>query len=65
MQMLEKMSKEDISDFIRQIAVENRELLERLASDYDEDGKAYWEKWNMEECECGKLRCPKCSEVGY
>ena len=25
---------------------ENAELLERLGSDYDEDGIPYWEKWH-------------------
>lgn len=64
MQMSEKMSKEEISDFIRHIAVENRELLERLASDYDENGIPYWEKWHTMECECDKLKCPNCSETG-
>ena len=39
---------------------ENKELLDRLGSDY-ENGIPYWE--NME-CECGKIMCPKCSEVG-
>ena len=64
MQIKENMSKEDISDFIRQAAVENKELLERLGSDYDENGVPYWEKWHTMECECDKRTCPNCSDVG-
>lgn len=32
-----------INDIIREIKETNGELLERLGSDYDENGKAYWE----------------------
>lgn len=50
-----------------------RSIIEELAQqdlsgpewdDYDENGVAYWEKWEKMECECGKLKCPNCSEVG-
>ena len=30
---------------IEQVFEENAELLERLGSDYDENGKPYWEKY--------------------
>ena len=30
---------------IEQVFEENSELLERLSSDYDENGKPYWEKY--------------------
>lgn len=36
----------DIESSIRLIANTNKELLERLGSDYDEDGIPYWEKHN-------------------
>lgn len=50
-----------ISELTKRVMLENAELLERLGSDYDENGIPYWEKM---ECECGKLKCPHCSEVG-
>lgn len=34
----------EIKAFIKQILEENDELLERLGSDYDENGIPYWEK---------------------
>jgi len=52
-----------INDIIKEIAETNGELLSRL-NDYDENGIPYWEKWHKMECECGKLKCPNCSEVG-
>lgn len=36
----------DLDEHIKLIAEENKELLERLGSDYDEDGIPYWEKHN-------------------
>lgn len=36
----------EISEITKKIALENAELLERLGSDYDENGIPYWEKHN-------------------
>lgn len=32
--------------YIWRFARDNKEILERLGSDYDEDGVPYWEKWH-------------------
>jgi hypothetical protein len=54
-----------LENSIRLTLAENAELLERLGSDYDENGIPYWEKWHMTECECGKLKCRLCHpEIG-
>jgi len=51
-----------ISEITKRIALENADLLDRLGSDYDENGIPYWESM---ECECGKLKCPHCHpEIG-
>ena len=34
----------EIKAFIKQITEDNKDLLERLGSDYDENGVPYWEK---------------------
>lgn len=34
----------DIESIAKQVVEENAELLERLGSDYDENGIPYWEK---------------------
>lgn len=34
----------EIKAFIKQIVEEDKELLERIGSDYDENGVPYWEK---------------------
>ena len=36
----------NLEQVIRITASENAELLERLSSDYDENGIPYWEKWH-------------------
>lgn len=41
----EQFDKEfDLEPAIRSISIENKELLDRLGSDYDENGIPYWEK---------------------
>lgn len=36
-------------DYIRRIMEQDKEILERLGSDYDEKGIPYWEKWGNKE----------------
>lgn len=40
-------------DYINKIMEENRELLQALGSDYDEEGIPYWEKWGSKEPKVG------------
>lgn len=40
-------------DYLKKIMEENRELLEALGSDYDEEGIPYWEKWGSKEPKVG------------
>ena len=35
-------------DYIRRIMEEDKELLQSLGSDFDEEGIPYWEKWGSE-----------------
>lgn len=46
------------------ISLSDMDLSGKAWDDYDEHGVPYWEKWHTMECECGKLTCPKCSDVG-
>jgi hypothetical protein len=32
-------------DYMKRIMEEDKEILEALGSDYDEEGVPYWEKW--------------------
>jgi len=41
-----------LKDYIEKISKQDKELLNRL------------DKSSYSECECGKIMCPKCSEVG-
>ena len=34
--------------YIRRIMEENKEILEALGSDFDEEGIPYWEKWGKQ-----------------
>ncbi len=36
----------DLESTIELIKKDNKELLDKLGSDYDENGIPYWEKWN-------------------
>ena len=35
-------------DYMRRIMEQNKEILESLGSDFDEEGIPYWEKWGKE-----------------
>ena len=35
-----------LEQIVKQVIEENAELLERLGSDYDDNGIPYWEKWH-------------------
>ena len=43
-----EMADEDFASYIKRYVKENDKILEKLGSDYDEDGIPYWEKWNNE-----------------
>jgi hypothetical protein len=35
-------------DYLRRIMEEDKQILEALGSDFDEEGVPYWEKWGSE-----------------
>jgi hypothetical protein len=43
-----EMADEDFASYIKRYVKENDKILEKLGSDYDEDGIPYWKKWNNE-----------------
>jgi hypothetical protein len=48
---MSELSKSQMRRIAYQVMKENEELLEKLGSDYDEQGVPYWEKWEKKEDE--------------
>jgi hypothetical protein len=40
-----EMADEDFASYIKRYVKENESILNKLGSDYDENGIPYWEKW--------------------
>lgn len=41
-------SEVSFKDVMKMVFKDNKEILDKLGSDFDEDGKAYWEKWEKD-----------------